>query len=211
MFPGYLQPPVPTIPPPGPMWPYGDMIPVGAVMPFAGDLSDGTEEVGKTSVESWGWMSCDGRELEVSAYPQLHAALGFRYGGGGEKFKIPDYRGLFMRAVDGGSGNDPDSAERKAPEGGAATEVGSTQEDALQTHEHIYKAAPAPAAPGPPGTAAGSPAGQPTLTEQGPTSALAPPGEVRVSEKETRAKNIYVHYIIKYAYLSRSSSHAPNS
>ena len=198
-----------------PTWPFqphaspglSDWIPVGSVMAFAGELAANSKMTqGKTHVESWGWTLCDGRELEVGTYPELFATLGFRYGGNGQdRFKLPDYRGYFLRGVDGGAGVDPDLADRTLPEGGdgASDEVGSLQEDALQTHEHQYDQAPAPATPSNSGTAAGAGPGQPALTKQGPTDSLAPPGQVRVSQNETRAKNVFVHFIIKFTNTVR--------
>jgi microcystin-dependent protein len=176
------------------------------VVAFAGPLrypeQDG-EPAFKTNIERLGWMFCDGRELERIRFPELFAVLGYLYGGSDNTFKIPDYRGYFLRGVDGKAGNDPDAAQRKIPDGGkggAPTGVGSNQDFALQKHEHVYKSAPAPATPSNSGTAAGAPPGQPTLTEQGPTDQLIPTGKVKVSEKETRPKNIYVNYIIKFRY-----------
>jgi len=186
-------------------------LPVGAVVAFAGAVGDTMTEA-TTAVEAWGWMCCDGRELDVPGYPELFAALGFRYGGNrSDRFKIPDYRGYFLRGRDGGSGNDPDLAQREPPEGGSGSgaETGSLQKDALQTHEHSYKAAATPATSSPSGSAAGSPGETPTRTENGPTSTLAPPGEVRVSQTETRPKNIYVDYLIKYTYGKRGAHHVP--
>ena len=55
-------------------------------------------------------------------------------------FQIPDYRGVFLRGVNGGSGRDPDAARRTAAgkdgAGNAGDTVGSRQADALQTHRH---------------------------------------------------------------------------
>lgn len=193
--------------PPGLPFSTIDPIPVGAVLPFAGELGS-AGQIGTTAIETWGWMHCDGRELAISEYPQLYAALGTRYGGGGDRFKIPDYRGVFLRGVDGGSGRDPDLAQRQPSGTGTAAEVGSLQKAALQRHDHIYQAAPNVAAPGPPGTAPGVGAGEPKLTTQGPTDALSPPGSVAVSDRETRPINLSIHFAIKYVHFTRSLSHA---
>ena len=204
----------PSIPPMAPV----DWIPVGSVLAFAGEIaaSPAPDSAGDhaTEIEAWGWMICDGRELEVSAYPHLFAVLGFRYGGNGDdRFKIPDYRGYFHRGVDGGSGNDPDVSQRTAPEGGTGKpeEVGSLQEDALQTHEHNYKTAPAPAAPSNSGTASGAAGSATALTEKGPVDGPGAATAVKVSENESRPKNIYVCYIMKYAYLSRRCHHVSDA
>jgi microcystin-dependent protein len=186
--------------------------PVGALMAFAGKLGPpqpataSPPDAGETGdfvtnpVEAWGWMACDGRTLSVYLYSELFAALGYLYGGSGDSFRIPDYRGYFLRGVDGGAGIDKDAATRTDPAGGTTTNsgVGSIQPFAVQTHEHIYLAAKTTAAPANSGTAAGAPLGEKQLTTDGPTSSLSAPGDVHVSQNETRPSNIYVNYIIKF-------------
>ncbi|MBB2484563.1 tail fiber protein [Mitsuaria sp. WAJ17] len=175
-------------------------VPVGAVIPFAGSLD--RQDHGTSPIEAWGWMFCDGRVLAIAQYPELFAALGFVYGGSGREFKIPDYRGYFLRGAAAGSSVDPDADQRQPPEGGQgeAQGVGSIQSFALQTHEHIYSSAPAPATPSNTGQAAGAPSATATLTTGGPTSSLQPPGTVKVSASETRPVNVYVNYLIKFTY-----------
>lgn len=172
--------------------------PVGTVIAFAGRL--GAEAT--QPIEAWGWMPCDGRTLSSQLYPELFVALGYVYGGSGNQFKLPDYRGYFLRGVDGSAGNDPDQAMRSAPPGGQgpANGVGSIQPCALQTHEHTYSSAPAPSALSPSGTAAGAPSITSTLTTGGPVSAPGQSPPVRVSPNETRPLNAYVHYLIKFTY-----------
>ncbi|GJI89413.1 phage tail protein [Duganella hordei] len=215
--------------PPFPQWPpvprhlpwieppaFGEL-PVGSVTAFAGKLGTPVPDTAKPpdlpqpdgpnrtdAVEAWGWMLCDGRALGCSDYPLLFAALGRQYGGAGDdqtgSFCLPDYRGYVLRAVDNGAGVDPPPTERTLPAGGKGTvdQVGSIQQDALQNHEHGYLAAASSAAGGAGKSAI--PGISDTLTDLGPTDVL-PPGAngVRVSS-ETRAKNIYVHYLIKYTY-----------
>jgi hypothetical protein len=77
-----------------------------------------------------GWLECDGSSLDRTTYAALFAAIGTTYGAAdGSTFKIPDFRGGFLRGLDGGRGLDPDSSRA----------VGSYQEDAFQGHEHNYK------------------------------------------------------------------------
>ena len=188
--------PVPFFVRPG----FGDA-PVGSVLAFAGTLGNGGSSQHATEpLEAWGWMYCDGRSLSTHLYPELFAALGYVYGGGGAQFKIPDLRGYFLRGTGTGSQVDPDQSERTVPPGGQgeAAGVGSIQQFAMQTHEHIYDSAPAPATPSQQGTAAGAPSATQTLTGGGPTSSLTPPGNVKVSQFETRPVNVYVNYIIKF-------------
>ncbi len=169
-------------------------------------------------LEAYGWMVCDGRQLYVSQYPELYAILGFLYVKEGESktlpessnaaektmFRIPDYRGYFLRCVDYGAGNDPDVSARKLPDKSSNNGVGSIQEDALQLHNHDYDKISAL------GSGTALTAGQGAITTVGsdltgePTNVKPNSGAkntVRVA-KETRAKNIYVNYIIKFMSLS---------
>jgi len=74
-----------------------------------------------------GWLLCDGSEVSRDEYPRLFAAIGTAHGGGATTFNLPDYRGMFLRGVDNGAGNDPDGENRS---------VGSVQGHALGTHGH---------------------------------------------------------------------------
>ena len=191
---------------------FGDL-PVGAITAFAGALSAPYSDPQSTTsppsmgvtgpIEAWGWMLCDGRSLECAQYPELFAVLGYTYGGSGNTFNIPDYRGYFLRGVGTGTNNDPDMATRTAPPGGQSSGVGSTQSFAMQMHEHTYKTAPAPAS-----AASGDPAAAPATTtaptQGGPIPAQGQSGPVLVSQYETRPLNIYVNYLIKFTYGLRS-------
>jgi microcystin-dependent protein len=183
-------------------------LPVGSVVAFAGQLGpsvppvppDLSPPVGTTSpIEAWGWMACDGRQLQIVEYPELYAVLGNLYGGDldSNSFRLPDYRGYFLRGIDGGTGRDPDSAGRTAPgPSGTAASPGSTQPFAVQSHEHAYlKSLPAGVAQE--GEDSGVPTAQTTLTQGGPVAAQGAP-KVLVSPNETRPINIYVNYIIKF-------------
>ncbi|MBL9138731.1 MAG: tail fiber protein [Verrucomicrobiales bacterium] len=110
-------------------------MPIGSIVAFAGGTG--------TVPEAQGWMLCDGRELAVSQYPALHAAIGAGWGasGNGSMFRLPDFRGRFLRGVNltaTGPGRDPDAAAREpsAPGGNAGNEVGTVQEDAVGRHHH---------------------------------------------------------------------------
>lgn len=43
--------------------------------------------------EPSGWLFCDGRELQISLYPKLFLVIGYRYGGAGGYFLLPDLQG----------------------------------------------------------------------------------------------------------------------
>ncbi|NET46623.1 phage tail protein [Okeania sp. SIO2B3] len=193
------------------------LIPVGTVCAFAGqvnpvsgspnnvwDISNcrsNNPQPGKLSdkaplnyLEAQGWMLCDGRFLSTDTYPELFAALGYLYGkgtdsNGKETFRLPDYRGLFLRGFDAGAGMDPQAAERTSPTGNSMMNVvGSLQCDALQDHTHNYDLVQ-PSGISQQGQAAGtSVTSKPTTSPNTPAS-FGP---------ETRPKNIAVNYIIKY-------------
>ena len=64
-----------------------------------------------------GWLVCDGRVLSKAEYPQLYEAIGELYGKGSNtgEFKLPDYRGMFLRGVDPEKTVDKDRDARKPP------------------------------------------------------------------------------------------------
>lgn len=139
--------------------------------------------------ETSGWMLCNGRSLSPSSYPELFAVLGYLYGKSGEEYYIPDYRGLFLRGVDAGSGMDPEAKNRTAATGDTQGEgIGSYQCDALESHTHNYKsvilAAPAQS---------GNAAGQASADE-----ASSEPNAPAKTSSETRGKNIAVNYLIRF-------------
>jgi len=102
--------------------------PAGAIIPFAGPA-------GKVPV---GWLLCDGNEYGVTAYPGLYAVIGTSWGSSSpELFRVPDLRGVGLRGVNGSIADiyaDPDSALRQSRYAGGAigNSVGSFQTDALQ-------------------------------------------------------------------------------
>jgi microcystin-dependent protein len=196
---------------------FQNSVPVGSVIAFAGKIISPQTDQSPPSdyysqIEAWGWMSCDGRELKISEYPELFQVLGYLYSKNqsGDTFLLPDFRGYFIRGVDDGSGNDPDASTRKLVDGSTNSGVGSEQEDALQVHEHDYDKISAK------GSGTVLSAGQGKITTVGsaltgdPTNAdpqdPAAENTVKTSQKETRAKNYAVNYIIKYAYLNSKVS-----
>lgn len=184
------------------------VVPAGCVVAFAGEISSSTAPY-VLDIERWGWMVCDGRQLRIAMYPELFAVLGFRYVLRGEPttlpedpaqaaaaaFRIPDYRGYFLRGVNGAAGVDPDPDARTSPSGAASSEVGSLQQHALQDHAHLFHQV----------SQATGGAGEPVAGTPGPLDQTVQPPQPRdnasvfqVSAKETRPKNMYVHYIIRY-------------
>lgn len=92
-------------------------VPTGAVQSFA-----------MRSVP-YGWLPCDGREVDRTEYDRLFNIIGTVYGSGdgSSTFNLPDLRGEFIRGWDDGRGVDPDR------------NFGSNQEDELKSHTHTLK------------------------------------------------------------------------
>jgi microcystin-dependent protein len=108
-------------------------VPVGTIVPFAGP---------KTRIPA-GWLLCDGASYNGAnaEYAQLYAVIGIAWGtSGGTNFNVPDLRGLFLRGVDEGAGNDPDAANRIAmkPGGAIGDKVGTKQLDINKSHNHPH-------------------------------------------------------------------------
>ena len=178
-------------------------LPPGAITAFAGQVtppvtsSPPPSEKYTAPIEAWGWMVCDGRTLKASEYPELFTMLGYLYGGSGDSFNIPDLSGMFLRGI----GTDDASTEtRTAAAGGKQNGVGSTQDFAVQEHVHIYTSPEEPAS-NTQGKAPGLAveAINPSTATSGPVQSVAEqPGNVKVSQYETRPTNMFVYYIIKY-------------
>lgn len=101
--------------------------PIGAVIAFAGDTVPSN------------YLSCDGAEVSRTKYAKLFDAIGTMYGDGDSSstFNLPDYRGHFLRGVDGGAGNDPDASSRyDRGDGTTGDAVGTYQSDMITSHNH---------------------------------------------------------------------------
>lgn len=177
------------------------ILPVGTVVAWAGKIDNDS----LTLLRSDGWLLCDGQPVSGSdeEYRILFETIGTLYGIGldaaGHKtgdFNLPDYRGRFLRGVDGGSGADPDVGSRaRVRQGTGAPDLpGSVQDDQFKEHAHTVRTDKAPIGQGVPAATGGF--------ANGP--AYAPQtGYVTISMdtaggKETRPKNVSVNYIIKY-------------
>ncbi len=115
-------------------------LPVGAVVPYAGPADD---ERAREELRMSGWLLCDGSEVPKVEYPLLFQVLGDAYGdASGNHFRLPDYRGAFLRGVNGtrDPSLDPESASRTgsgpAGSGNSGNAVGSFQEQRSQEQKH---------------------------------------------------------------------------
>ena len=121
--------------------------PVGTVVPFAGEILDtaGIVEVRPD------WLLCNGAAVRDTDFPALFQAIQASHGNGqdsdfplpGASFNLPDYRGLFLRGVNGakaGPFNDPSHANADRPAnhlgGNIGNRVGSVQLDEGKRHNH---------------------------------------------------------------------------
>ena len=75
-------------------WILSDGSPVGSMQMFAGTAAP------------FGYLLCQGQSLNTTTYAALFAVIGYTYGGSGDKFNLPDFRGVFPRGFDAGRGTD---------------------------------------------------------------------------------------------------------
>lgn len=139
-----------------------------------------------------GSIAADGASLlRAGKYALLFSAISTSWGtADGTHFNAPDVRGLVQRGVDGSAGRDPDAGSRTAIATGGATgnNVGSYQADAYASHTHAYERATLQDAPNVgPGGSIGFTIGT------WPSTATSASGG-----NETRGKNVYVKYCVKY-------------
>jgi microcystin-dependent protein len=85
-----------------------------------------------------GYLLCNGASYKRNKFKDLFGAIGTIWGGdAADEFKVPDFRGRFLRGVDHGVGRDLHAKDRLGDDGkhtGDAT--GSVQDDTLQGHRH---------------------------------------------------------------------------
>ncbi len=104
--------------------------PVGSVLTMAG------------STVPQGYLECDGSEYSRITYAALFTTIGTMYGStSSASFKVPDYRGYFLRGWAHGTTVDPDKAARTdRGDGTGGDVVGSIQADAFKAHTHTTTA-----------------------------------------------------------------------
>lgn len=69
-------------------------LPIGSIVLYP-YLNNST---GLQEIESQGWMFCDGRSLQASAYPGLFNVITYTFGGHEDYFALPDYRTLAIKS-----------------------------------------------------------------------------------------------------------------
>ncbi|HET6153499.1 MAG TPA: phage tail protein [Marmoricola sp.] len=96
----------------------------GMVVPYAG-----AEAKGQLAMS---YAMCNGWAFPREGHEELYLALGPAHGTVGDDYRLPDYRGRFLRGVDNGSGHDPE-VEGRSPMtdgGNGGNQVGSIQKSA---------------------------------------------------------------------------------
>ncbi len=153
----------------------GGNVPIGTILAFVGEEAPD------------GWFVCDGKKKSKNQYSELYNLLGTSWGPETTTtFSIPDLRGMFLRGWNNGrppqKKGDPDIDSRTTGD-----VIGSYQDDQYQRHAHnVYPHA---------GYVGGS-----TNGAGGGDTATRVHGSMTSSEGggETRPKNVYVNFIIKY-------------
>ncbi len=174
-------------------------LPLGAVVPYAGPVDD---EKTRRKLQMSGWLLCNGRKVPQVRYPLLYQLLGDAYGDApADYFRLPDYRGAFLRGVNGKRRPklDPDAKHRTGSgpggSGNSGNAVGSFQEQQFQEHEHKIESTPFSIPTGKDGTkdvvvSVTSPTTE-VVCKEGTT------GSTECFGKETRPVNLYVNFLIK--------------
>lgn len=76
---------------------------------FSGSDPGDIKIVGHNNVPSAGWLKCNGAAVLRASYPRLFEQIGTIWNIGGEsslQFRVPDFRGEFLRGFDDGRGVD---------------------------------------------------------------------------------------------------------
>jgi microcystin-dependent protein len=167
----------------------GFVMPVGTILPYGG------QEVPE------GWLECNGDMVSRKDYPDLFEAIGTLWGTGDQEgtFRLPDLRGQFLRGQDHGAHVDPDIDLREVKSGadGANKDVvGSYQGDEIKTHTHNFNFTYVRYV-----NNAYDPIHVPPKTHIQGAQADVNDEAFEIKEyggQETRPKNAYVMFIIKY-------------
>jgi hypothetical protein len=190
-----------------------NVLPAGTVLPYAGGTAPA------------GFVFCDGAEISKTTYPQLYAAIADAYATqtnpttgaawaapAGTNFRVPDYRGSFLRGAGTASGKDATTlggyqAEKTKANGLALSGTGVTAGTgtfASSGHQHNLATGGSDQLVVQAVTTGGvnkavqtntSPAANVQATTSGGGTATVSLGS---GDNETRPLNKGVNYIIKY-------------
>lgn len=202
-------------------------IPIGTVMAFGGDFTqanlDMLEKSGWLPCDGRPLRRLD-TQGKPTAYADLFSVIGENFGEGYDRdidpskpggspgtkqgdFNLPDCRGRFLRGVDAGTGRDPDAKDRTAMRQGGNTgnSVGSVQPDMYGAHGHTASVTGRPFSSAPDAQSEWKSgfAGGTAFRDSGNSGVDRNSDKLGVSVNasgggETRPKNIYVNWIIKF-------------
>ena len=191
------------------------LVPVGTIDAFAGD---------NRTVPA-GWLICDGRKIDKMINPEYadlvdlfwiiadnNTSHPYISGCSVNEARLPDLRGRFLRGMNnpytatGDAARDPDASDRTNEEGMVVGgTAGSVQEDAMQRITGVFgRSAVQDHATGPfrqsfiASLLKGTSSGFPTYTVDFDSKNSDTPSLAKTSDYETRGKNLYVAYMIKY-------------
>jgi microcystin-dependent protein len=157
-----------------------DILPPGTILAFAGPANKIPD----------GFLLCNGTAVSRSVYAALFDAIGIAWGYGDQitTFNLPYTEGVFLRGVNNAQGTDPDAGSRipSGVGGNSGNNVGSYQDHALQSHNHVQRYGNAGGAGGSRGDAGSS------------TPLNSPISTTNSGGNETRPRNVYVNYIVKF-------------
>jgi microcystin-dependent protein len=165
----------------------GGAAPVGTLLPFAGEVAN----------IPTGYLLCDGSLVLRADFPALFTAIGTNWGTDTvDDFRLPNTQGLILRGQANGSVNDPDSASRIAIAAGGSTgdAVGSYQADENKQHLHgagTYEISH-------PNSSNKGSNGYDPNGGTNPAPIPVTGNSANSGGSESRPKNVYVNYIIKF-------------
>jgi microcystin-dependent protein len=155
--------------------------PVGTIISFAGSTAPS------------GYLVCDGSEISRATYADLFSVLGTTWGAGNgtTTFNIPDLRGQFLRGFGGNTNEDPEKTTRFAKFSGGNTgnNIGTFQSDDFKSHRHYILQDGN-------GSISGYNFKQFEQDGYGPNN--NPVYTDYKGGNETRPKNVYVLYVVKF-------------
>lgn len=148
-----------------------------------------------------GTLECNGATLNIADYPSLYAVILTRYGGDGvTTFKLPNYRGEFLRGWDHGRGLDPNAATRTNAGGGATGDHVGTNQTNQAGSVTVTGTAQVPYYEGEDagGFIIGAQTGKSVSPTTPPEAYTGAAVSASYSSSESRPVNIYVMFCIAY-------------
>lgn len=105
----------------------GDTLPIGAILPFSGDIIPN------------GWLLCDGSSFSVTSYPELFDVIGITYGYDDDRNpKLPDLRGRVAVGKKDATSADDTEFSSLGKTGGEKTHTLTIDE--MPSHKHGFQA-----------------------------------------------------------------------